>query len=471
MKDTIIKSWLKNYESDRLSRFSRYTDRINFLLKDDQWDDDDIDSEKVYYEDERLVVNQVSEFIEFYISKLFPVDPLTNTVSVGVSVKNESPSNERKYEMEILKNYELNRLVKKLLEQAQNYLVGGNGSFYYPFDDGIHQTRLFSIDPTSVYGPEFDDMEIKSVAFVENINEEVKKSFFTQMVDKMKGDSGLMSRKVTFIDKDEIVILENDNVVDRQPNNLGFVPFSWLENRPIAHQHEGRSEVSDSDINLQKEYNKRLTNYGQRAKKNTRAKFALYTDLEIDKVLSEKDGNDIFKLSPKDRAEYLMYAENQEILSYLSKIDNHLRRKRGMNDATDGILKSNVSGLSMAYSYAPLIDKIGLRRIEFDYFLKNFNKAILINCFGDSASTVQSEPVYNSILSPDQDKKVERIVSMRSSNPPLISIDKALDVLHGTEIAQNEKKKVELEQKIKDTFLSSKMSNMSPRSNLKNNYK
>lgn len=437
-----IKTWIDNFKDQRDNRIKRFSNNIDFLRKEEQWDDEDIEAEQIVNEDERLVINQVDEFLEFYLAKLFPRDPLTNAITIGVNVKDLPDSQVDEYEKLILSTYKSVRLIRKLLEQGQNFLVGGNGCFYYPYDSGIRQTRLFSIDPLAVYGPEFDDHDIQAIAFEERISESTKKTFFTQVLERIKMREEETVTKITYWDKNQKVVLENGEVVEREKNTLGYIPFTWLENRPNSHTHEGNPEVLESDRNLQKEYNKRFSNFGQRAKKNTRAKLAIFSQRELAKNITKKDGNDILTLDPSDKAEFLNYQENAEVLSYLDKIDNHMKRKRGMNDATDGVIKTHVSGISMSYSFAPLLDRIGLRRVSFDQFFEEFNKAILINKFKEKASNVITEPVYNPILAPDYDQKVTNVLAMRDRDIPLISLDRALDILHGAENAAKEKEKI-----------------------------
>ncbi len=443
----------------REARKTRFNENRAFLLESEQWDSDDEEQEKVEETQSLLTFNQLSSFIEYYLAKLFPRDSQTNTVDIGVAIKGIKDVKERgKYEEYILNTYGKENLILSLLEQGQNFLVGGNACFYYPFDEGIQRTRIFSIDPRNVYY-KFEGNDLVEFAFVEGdltANDAITRSvsngtekkyngrgIVRQVTDAILGaDRGrlIQANKVVYWSRDQHIETVNNEVKINEPNRLGYMPATWVANRPIAHTHEGRSEVTEAERILQKEYNKRGTNFSYRVKKNTKPKLAVFSGKQLDAMKNSDEQSDIFQLGVGEDMKPLDVPENKEVLDYLVLIDNHIKRMKGMNEATEGIIKTHISGITMAYAFGPLLDRIGLRRVYFDHFFRNLNMAILMNKGIEKAEEIQTEPVYNSILAVDYDQKVENTVKLYESH--LISLDKALDLLHGADMVDEEKDRI-----------------------------
>lgn len=430
----------------RLTRFNR---NESFVLKENQWTDQDLEDQKIKSDQQELTVNQTGDFIsEFYLAKLFPRDPKTNTVSIGANVKDiQDEEKAKKYEKSILDTYRDNQFIRILLEQGLNFLVGGNGGIYHPFDTKAQLTRIFSIDPRTVYY-KFDGFELQEFMFVEGLllnDKDGFRSLWTGLKDSLLGTKEFKDKKITYWNKQRMFEMTDGVITKEERNERGKIPFQWLENMPNAHQHEGTPEVRDSIKSLQKEYNKILTSFARRVQKNTSGKFAFKTKRELEEVSKESEEREYYRLDPEDSIDSVEFKENKEILEYAEMIDRLLKRSKGMNSATDGDIKTHVSGIAMQFAFAPLMDKIGLRRIPFDTAIREINEHIIY--YEHKEENQRVEPVYSPIVVQDYNDIVTNIVKMRELETPIISLDLALDTLHGTNISSIEKAKIEEELK------------------------
>ena len=134
----------KDITTSRAGNFAKYQ---RFILDGEQWGDVDKIPEG---SDPILSFNQSEDFVTTYLSKLFPRNPETGVMAIGVKCFETDATLKEKYEKTILASYEENKLPQTLIEQAQNFLVGGAGCLYYP-KTITNDARIISLDPTTVY--------------------------------------------------------------------------------------------------------------------------------------------------------------------------------------------------------------------------------------------------------------------------------------------------------------------------------
>lgn len=463
-KEKIERLW--DYAGEeREKRVTRFENVEDFVFDENQWDDDDVANAGIKNDQEKLVINQIGDFVnEGFLSKLFPRDPATGIIDIGAIVKNRQEKETRKFEAEIRETYRFNKFMKKLLEQGRNFLNGGNAAVYYPWDEASKITRIFSVDPRTVFY-RYEDNDLQEVMMVDRILN-YEKGMLSKIMDKyFKPSYGYDQTRIIYWNKDEMFILENGKIKEHAENERNKIPFEWVANQPKPHCYEGKSEITDSLMKLQKEYNKTISSFGRRVSKNTKGKFAIKTNRELDDIAEESRDRELFKLDPGDGMEGVEFKENKEILDYASGIDQILKRSKGMNTATDGEIKSHVSGLAMQYAFAPLMDKIALRRVYFDELFYSVNEAIIYNRF--DISGVEVQPQYNPIVTMDYSEKVKDIVKMRDLDVPLISLENALDQLHGADVSDMEKQRILTE--LKETEKRRNRENENLKFKIKNN--
>ena len=356
-----------------------------------------------------LTFNHSEDYFEEYISKLFPRNPQTGSLDVGVSVIEDDIIKRSEYEDIILQQYTENKLPDLLLEQGQNFLIGGSAALYYP-PDGFGGVNIFSIDPRQVF-----------LGWVSNLLQWV--AWF---------DSH--SNTYTYITPQLVLTLDNNKaIINVKENVLKFIPFSWIPNMPKAHSREGKSKIA-SIANLDKSYNKTMTNYGKRTDENTSPHQVVSGDGVKRKELRRGKGKTTV-LPAGAKMDYLELKEGKEILDFAQKMEDKIRSKTGLID-TQGVIKSAISGASLQLQFAGILDKIAFMRVYWDQAFKDLNYSILLAHLGSDKLIPQTKPNYNSSVVEDPSQKVTDTISQVDSN--IMSRRRAIDSLRGSENSEQE---------------------------------
>lgn len=323
----------------RQSQFQKYE---KFISDNQQWDDSEIpDGDKP-----KLTFNQSEEYINTYLAKLFPRNPETGSLEIGAKVKTSDKVKKEKYESEIITVYNDNNLGEVLLEQGQNFLIGGDGCLYFPQDQTTKSAKIISLDPQFVYlgwsgnkleqfafideislrEAEIDPRENRLISFIKNVlnlsNEESKK--FKKV------------ERITYWDS-KYQIIKIGESVDIRENSTAIIPFAWIPNKPKSGSREGRSE-GKTLYDLEKEYNKRSSDFAERVKKNTQAILAVSSELDSTK-LDREEAKGILPLAKGDKAEFLHLTENREVLSFLEMIERKMDKKNVSKRRSEGKYK------------------------------------------------------------------------------------------------------------------------------------
>jgi hypothetical protein len=171
----ILDTFLPKAEEVRTTRENSFDKFERFVLDGAQWDKD----EEPEGNRPKLSFNQTEDFIRIFKAKLFPRNTQTGTLEIGVKVFEKNKDNKEKFESEILKTYDREKLSRTLLEQSDNFFIGGSACLYYPKDPITKKAKIISIDPRTVYlGWNGDKLE--QFAFTDEIStqdvSEVQKS-------------------------------------------------------------------------------------------------------------------------------------------------------------------------------------------------------------------------------------------------------------------------------------------------------
>ena len=445
----IIEDFIGKTTAQKETRESTFEKYESFVIDGNQWLEEDRPEGKKPC----LTFNQTQDFINTYLAKLFPRSMESGVLEIGVKSKEKDKTEKEKYEKEILETYENNKFSTTILEQGQNFLVGGSACFYYPQDPTTKKAKIISIDPTTVFLG-WASNELEQFAFEDEISlneaqKNEKQNWLIETIKNFISDETKETKKfkkakrLTYWDKNFQIIAIDDNYKITK-NEHDFVPFSWIPNQPKSHQHEGISEAQKL-YSLEKEYNERASDFAQRVKTNTKPTLAIATDLATkDLQIEDIADKGILALAKGDEAKFLTLTENKELLDYLAGIEKKMANKMAVNDAIAGEIKSNVSSLSMVYYFSPLMDRIGLKRIFWDAAFRELNNAILTYAFG--AKNYRTNPIYEPVLLSDVKTKIENVTLLLTND--LISHEDAIDQLRGAENA-GEKVKEILEEKKK----------------------
>ena len=430
---TIVTNFLAEAEGNtrlRTSQFSKYT---KFVMDGDQWDAD----QEPEGDDPKITINRSEDYINTYLAKLFPKNPETGALEIGAKSLEENKSKKEQYEKAIIDAYESNSLPSILLEQGNNFLVGGDACLYFPKDPITNSAKIISLDPTNVYlgwnGTILEQFAFKDEISLAEAELNTKDNWLIAAIkdflniNSSQTDKFKKVERITYWDRD-FQIIKIDKTCEIRQNTDGEIPVAWIPNNAKPHQHEGRSEVKGI-YTMDQEINYRTSDFGKRVKKNTDAVLALYSDLNADKLDREKMNDGILAMAKGDKAEFLKLEENKEVLEYVSELHAHADRKMAINDAVSGQIKSNVSSLAMLYYFSPLLDRIGLKRVHWDHAFKKLNAAILRYKF--TTGNFATSPVYAPIMVIDQESKIKNTILLLDNR--LITHQEAIDTLRGGE--------------------------------------
>jgi hypothetical protein len=445
-------------EQARAERESKFTEFFSFALDGEQWETDEIPDG----ESPQLTFNQTQDLIEVHESKIFPINQNKGIMEIGV--KSYEKAKKEEYEKEILEAYSENEIIITITEQLQNFLYGGAGCLYFPQDPITKKVKIISIDPTKVYmnweGNKLSQFAFKDEISIAESKINKKNNWLERLIRSALGpieeysDRFKKVERITYWDKDYQIVSFAGKYAKVSKNEPGIIPASWIPNRPKPHQHEGKSDVKDLK-ELDKEYNFRTSDLGQRVHDNTEPLLATFSASE---VIIERDEKGHLPLGQDDDAKFLTFSEDMEILKYTQNLSEKMQIKMGINDAVLGKIKSNVSALAMSYFFAPMLDKISKKRIYWDKALRDLNKAILTYKF--KTGNFKTDPLYQSAMAVDEDAKIKNTRSMLDAK--LISYLDAIDEVRSVENATeklNEIKEETKELSKIDNFLTKKTEN------------
>lgn len=398
-----IEDFIKLVKPITVKRRNVFDNLFGFVLDGDQWTNSEV---KDLDGDMDLSFNFSEDYIDRYMARLFPRNPLTGVMEVGVKVYEKNSELKEKYEGIILDVYKAQSLVPVLLEQGVNYLCGGAGILYYPQDPITKKMKLISLNPRDCYLG-WSGNKIVQFAYREYVGDNKYNIYYWDLNEFLSWD-GLT------------------NEITRFKNKFDFIPVSWVANNPKPHKHEGRSKIL-SLFNLDRAYNFAATDFAVRVKDNTKPHLAVFSDTvalgDVDRGRKKKT-----KLSQDDDMKYLELPESQEILNYLTMLENRIKSKAGIIDSS-GSIQSGVSGVSLSYQYSDMMDLIGFMRVSWDSAFRALNNTILAYSFGEK--DYKTDPLYHPPLSIDNTERIKEYEIML--NNKLISHRDAIDELRGVE--------------------------------------
>ena len=416
----IVKNFVKFAEKNRKRRAAYFGMLMRFALESEQWTNAELNL-KDDEDASALVFNFSQEYIERYMARLFPRNPHTGIMEVGVKIREKQGQEVQKFETEIIDIYYQNNLANILLEQGKNFLCGGAAVFYYPQDLITKRAQIISLDPTKcLLG--WKNGRLVQFAFKEYQGGQNYKTYYHDLAQTIIVDD--VTKKIT-----------------TEKNSFNFVPAFWIANNPLPHSHEGISKV-ELLKGLDRAYNNTGSNFDKRIEENTDPHLLILSDLaDISKI--ERGRKKKTRLGANDDMKYLELKEGKEIVSWLELIEKRIISKTGIVHSA-GQLKTNTSGASLSFQYSDMMDLIGFMRIAWDKAFREMNTAILSYKFGETL--YNTDPVYQPFLIQDNTARIEQYAKMIESN--LISHRDAIDELRGVENAEEKLKEILAEIKL-----------------------
>lgn len=417
-----IDDFIKMAKPCATKRRQLFDNLFNFALDGEQWTNEEV---KDLDGDMDLTFNYSENYLDRYMARLFPRNPHTGVLEIGVKIYEDNKDKQEKEEKTILDFYRKQNLIKVVLEQGINFLCGGAAIFYYPPDPITKKAQLISLNPKDCYFG-WKGQQLVQFAYREYIGNNKYNIFYWDLAE--------------FLYKDG-----KTEAIAKQDNKYNFIPVSWITNNPKPHSHEGRSKLI-SIYNLDRAYNFAATDYSRRIKDNTEPHMAIYSDQvalrDIDRGRKKKT-----KLGKDDKVEYLELKEGAEIVNYLNLIEQKIKSKAGIIDS-GGALKTHLSGVSLAFQYSDMMDLIGFMRIAWDSAFREMNKAVLSYAFDEKE--YKSDPVYHPFINIDNKQRVEEYAIMIENK--IISRHDAIDELRGVESPAKKIEEILAEQKVFEPF-------------------
>jgi hypothetical protein len=416
----VVDNFLKFAKTTTEKRANDFNSLMRFALESNQWTNAELNLKDDEH-DSALVFNFSQEYLERYKARLFPRNPHTGVMEVGVKVRESDSSKQQKYESEILDIYYEYALADILSEQSINFLCGGASVFYYPQDPITKRASIFSIDPTKCYLG-WAGGKMVQFAFQEYLGDG---KYITNYWDLAN----------------HIIINEATDKRTSEKNPFNFIPAYWIPNNPRPHSHEGISKIHLLS-ELDRVYNRTASNFDKRIEENTEPHILITTDMaDVSKI--ERGRKKKTRLGKGDDMKYLELGEGSEIINWLNLIEKRITNKNGIVHSS-GALKTNTSGKSLSIQFSDMMDLIGFMRIAWDKAFREMNTAILSYKF--KTDKYNTDPVYQPFLAQDNSDRIEQYAKMIENN--LISHRDAIDELRGVENAEEKLNEILAEMKL-----------------------
>ena len=416
----IIDNFIALSKGNTEKRESDFNALMRFALESKQWTNTEINLREDE-DDVALVFNSSEEYISRYMARLFPRNPHTGVLEIGIKMREAGAEKNKKFEGEILDIYYDYSLADILLEQGVNYLCGGASCFYYPRDPITKRAQIISLDPKKCYLG-WSGGRLVQFAF--------------------KDYQGGNKYKTTYYDLNNIIIHDGlTDIYHKSKNDFDFIPFSWIPNFPVPHSHEGISKIRLLS-GLDKEYNERASDFSKRVSDNTEPPLVILSDMQdVSKI--ERGRKKKTRLGKDDDMKYLELTEGGEILKWLELVEKRITQKVGIVHSA-GATKTNVSGKSLGFQYSDMMDLIGFMRLKWDKAFRQMNTAILSYKYG--IGVYHTDPVYQPFLTQDNGDRIDEYATMIDKD--LISHKDAIDELRGVENAEEKLEEILAEKKI-----------------------
>ena len=442
LADSEIKQEVEDFISDKQkvtsARSNSFKSLFEFVLDSDQWTSVE---EKERKSDglESLIFNFSSDYVDRYLSRLFPRNQRTGVLEVGVKVYNDKDGKKIAEIMNIYRKYYLPAI---LIEQGINFLIGGAGCLYYPQNPKTKRAEIMSLNPRNC-----------SLAW--------QGDELIRFAHKEKFTDG--GEEIIYYDKNIIVniLIDADGTyeLELKKNSFGFIPVSWIPSFPKPHSKEGRSKILQL-MDLDCEVNKQVSNFSKRVDDNTIPHVNVFSDTAKEGDY-ERGRKKISYLKGDDDVRVEEINESAIVLEYLDFCDKRMRRKTGIVDV-GGAIKAAISGISLSFQFSDMMDLIGFMRVFWDKAFREMNNAILTYKF--KPGDYDTDPVYNPTLVFDSKVKVEEYVMLLENK--LISRKDAISELRAVEDPDDVIKKIIEEDKLFE-YTKPKIENNFPEKNKK----
>ena len=239
---------------------------------------------------------------------------------------------------------------------------------------------------------------------------------------------------VEIITDDVIEEYVNDELIDRRPNPLGYIPVVHIANKIASASPWGLSDVMDV-IPLNRDYNEKATDISDIVNYYT-APVTVITGAKASNL--ERGANKIWALTAKDvKVENLSGGSEglPSAMEFLQTLKMGMHEMIGIPEGALGMAQpiSNTSGVALAIQYMPTIMVYDQKRTQYEAGFKKVNKMALQTLFLFEPDTLEYDPSTEGIMQePDQpfvlDPNDPEIYNVDILWPPPLPVDKTIQL-------------------------------------------
>lgn len=224
----------------------------------------------------------------------------------------------------------------------------------------------------------------------------------------------------------------NDELIDRRPNPLGFIPVVHIANKIASASPWGLSDIIDV-IPLNRDFNEKATEISDIINYHT-APVTIITGASATNL--EKSANKIWALRQKDaKVENLNadFSGLQSAVEFLQMLKLGMHEMMGIPEAALGTAQaiSNTSGVALAIQYMPTMHAYKQKKIQYEVGFRQISEMALKTLFLFEPETLIYDQSTEGILETDEqpfvlDPNDPEIYDITISWPPPLPVDQTI---------------------------------------------
>jgi len=193
----------------------------------------------------------------------------------------------------------------------------------------------------------------------------------------------------------------NDELIDSRPNPLGEIPIVHISNVPVSGSPWGLSDIQDI-LMLNRQYNEVSTDIADIINYHA-APVTIITGAKASNL--EKGPKKVWGGLPKDAKVFNLEggtAALPQALEYLDTIKRSMHELTGVPEQALGQFQaiSNTSGVALSIQFQPMMQKYGLRKLQYTKGLKRINALALKTLFTAEPQALIYNPDTEGIMEP-----------------------------------------------------------------------
>ena len=243
-----------------------------------------------------------------------------------------------------------------------------------PFEEYVNGRIKLSVIPTQFVYPTFDPHDKDKLESL-LIMYPIPKIVNTGILIRRSSETTVIYKEVWT--KDEIVVFEGKEEIDRMVNPYGVIPFVQIKNFPVAGRTYGVGDLEDI-IPLNIELNTKRSDVSEVIDYHS-APITLVYGAKIGNL--EKGANKVWGGLPKDSKVENLHLQGDLVASthYISDVKTAMCEIGGVPETVLGgaTAISNTSGVALQYMNLPLIERTRIKRLCTEAGLQIVNKLIL----------------------------------------------------------------------------------------------